>query len=817
MEELQQLDQLSALIASAPEEATGEAGGVWDSLVNILKGVFQKILDSVINPLKTQVTNVYEYLKNKFTDTINQVKGAVNDAIAGVKEALTAAKDTIVSEVRGIVDDVIQGVNNVLGDIGDAIKQAIQWVVDKLDDVVNSIKNIGATIGKVISEALGDIAKDIREGIEDAINGISEFLGGIVIEVRDYIHDLIEGIKEWISTVVNNAKDWIKGVYDSVSDYIKGLIETLKAAYESAKQTIEDKLQLFLNWLIEVRDRLTSFFWDQMQKLGDFLAKEVLPRIGGAIEGAKALTKWAEKVWSLIKAGKWDQAFDLTDDLFKGLGIPAPIETLHAVLSAIAYFWETIRLQFVPLEVAAAKRANISLALDPTNVSDAAIAVFRGKASKDEFYANAALAGITKARADLSFEASKALPTPGAIQEGFLRGEISEKEHDKLLAGYGYTDKHIELFKALYFLIPTPNDLIRMSVREVFSPEIAEKFGQFEDFPAAFTEWAAKIGINEQWAKNYWAAHWDLPSATMGFEMLHRRIIDENELKLLLRALDVMPYWRERVIALSYNPITRVDLRRMYKMGVIDEKGVYEGYLDLGYNPEKAQMLTEFTKRYSAPEDESEQDQFRAMARTVYSAAYKKKLISQIEYNTFLVNMGYNPDDVTLLIQIDDYAIQQADKLFDLGDYRKDLQKLALTAYNRGLLSVDDIAGVLQDLGYEDPEITLELSLSDYNRQLKLRDLITGQLHDQYIEYLVDLRQLHIVLDMFGFRAAEVDKLVEEWDIERNFRTKRPPLADLRRFLAEGLITLEDFLDELRGQGYHEKYIALYQVSMAKG
>ncbi len=812
---LAQLEQLSSLALEAPTAPDEVSGGIWDGLVNAIKQMMQKLLDSVINPIKTQVTNVYEYLKNKFTDVINQISGAVNDAIAGLKTVITGVKDTIVNEVRGVAQDVIDGVNTALGGIGDAFKEAIGWLVDKINDVVDSIKNIGATISGAIKDALKSVGTTIKEALENAIEGIGEWFAGALDSVSDWIKGVYDNIKETVTGVIETAKDWIAGVYNSIKETVTNVIESLKAAYETVRQTIEDKIQMLLNWLSEMQAKLSTFFWAQMQKVGNFLAKEVLPRLGDAIDGAKTLVKWGEKVWSLISQGKYDQAFDLVDDLFKGLGIPAPVETLHAILSAIAYFWETVRLQFVPLEVAAAKRANINLALDPISLDIAAQAVYRGKADEGDFFANATLAGVTKSRAQMVLDASRALPTPGAIQTAYLRGEISEERHDNLLEGYGYTSKDIKVFKALYFIIPPPADLIRMSVREAFTPEIAEKFGQFEDYPIAFTEWATKQGISEEWAKRYWASHWDLPSPQMGFEMLHRRIIDEDELKLLLRALDVMPYWRERLIKLSYNPITRVDLRRMYKMGVYTEEDIYNGYLDLGYSPAKAHDLTEFTKRYSAPEDESEQDTFRAMARTTYSAAYKKKLISTEEYREFLINMGYNPEDVTLLIQIDDYAIYQNEQLFDVDDYRKDLQKLTLTALSRGLINREDVVSILTDLGYEESEITLELNLQDYNRQLKLKDILIGQLHDQYVTYIIDAPQLNSILNMFDFATLEVEQLQEEWDLERNFRTKRPTFADLKSFYNKGLITIEELLNELRGSGYHEKYIPLYRQSLS--
>ncbi|GAH79863.1 unnamed protein product, partial [marine sediment metagenome] len=75
--------------------------------------------------------------------------------------------------------------------------------------------------------------------------------------------------------------------------------------------------------------------------------------------------------------------------------------------------------------------------------------------------------------------------------------------------------------------------------------------------------WAGKKGLSKEWSERYWAAHWNLPSPQQGFEMLHRGVINVSELNMLLRALDVMPFWRDKLTAIAFRRLTRVDIRRM--------------------------------------------------------------------------------------------------------------------------------------------------------------------------------------------------------------------------------------------------------------
>ncbi|GAI90329.1 unnamed protein product, partial [marine sediment metagenome] len=78
------------------------------------------------------------------------------------------------------------------------------------------------------------------------------------------------------------------------------------------------------------------------------------------------------------------------------------------------------------------------------------------------------------------------------------------------------------VYKELAYQIPPIADIITMAVREAFTPAIAERFGQYQDYPPDLEVWAAKKGLSKEWSERYWAAHWSLPSAQQGFEMLHR-------------------------------------------------------------------------------------------------------------------------------------------------------------------------------------------------------------------------------------------------------------------------------------------------------
>lgn len=785
------------------------------------------------NPPPPIVIPVVQPIDIDVDGILGQLVGVVNATVIPLINGVLAS---IASTVGSIRDSVVSGVSTALSGIGTALANAILPLKNALADAVNGI---GQSIRDVVNNLKGvftDLLADMRNAVTSAINAVHAAINGIKTTLIQVVSDLVAGIKQtianviddvgtwiagalydikdWIITAIANVKDWIAGVYGNIKDWLSQTLNTLKATYESTKKTVENLFSDLLAWLRDLRDKISAAFWEFANNMGKIINEKILPPLAKMTDWAQNLTGLSPDDLELIKSGDFSTLKTGIDRIFDA-GTAAAIDSpLFSLATAIIEFGVAVQIQFVPAQVAAQKYAEIALGLTPADLSSMSHAVYKGLTDSGTFIENARIGGMTQERAELVLEAQRPLPTPGQVQAAFLRGEIDLDRHNTLLTSYGFTKEDIQVITSLYMLIPPPSDLIRMSVREAFSPEIAERFGQFEDYPEAFSKWAAKQGISEDWAKRYWAAHWDLPSPTMGFEMLHRGVIDNEELKLLLRALDVMPYWRERLIAISYNPLTRVDVRRMYKLGLLTDEQVKRSYLDLGYDDEKAGWLTEFTKRYSAPEDQSELDEFRSLARSTYSQAYRRKLISRDEYNQMLTAMKYYQDDVQLLISLDDYAMMDSDKLFDTDDYRKNYHKLTLAAYQEGLLNRVEITQILIDLEYTQDEAAMQIGLVDYEQQLTIRNLISDRVHEQYISFIIDNTQASTLLDVFQFTPDEIAKLFEAWNIERSLRTRKPSLTDLKRFYNQGLLSLDQFLDELRGEGYHERYIDLYRASL---
>ncbi len=229
-----------------------------------------------------------------------------------------------------------------------------------------------------------------------------------------------------------------------------------------------------------------------------------------------------------------------------------------------------------------------------------------------------------------------------------LRQDVGLSGIEDQLRKIGIHPDYFHVYKELAHQIPPVADIITMAVREAFTPAIAAKFGQYEDLPDAFVKFAGQKGLTEEWASRYWAAHWSLPSPQQGFEMLHRGIINEADLLMLMRALDIMPYWRDKLMQMSYRRLTRVDVRRMYREGVLDASEVLEAYLQHGYAPDNAKRMTEFTVKQSL-------SQMAKFSSGDIVTAFTKQMISRGDARSLLNMLGVGGTDADYILSTAEY------------------------------------------------------------------------------------------------------------------------------------------------------------------
>lgn len=381
--------------------------------------------------------------------------------------------------------------------------------------------------------------------------------------------------------------------------------------------------------------------------------------------------------------------------------------------------------------------------LNPEELSRAAV---RGIITKAEYFEGMNFLGFSHENAQRILDLQRVLLGGGELRDLYLRGIISEKEHDDRLKQLGVREDDIYLLKHLYFYIPSIPDLVTMAVREAWSDEAAKRFGYDDDFPEEFAEWAEKQGLTRDWAIRYWRAHWELPSPTMAYEMLHRGIITKDDLELLLKIQDYPSFWRDKLVKLSYTPFTRVDVRRMYHTGVLNREEVFKAYKDIGYDDEKAEKLTQFTVMGAS---EAERD----LTRSDILGAFKDAILSREEAKNALIEMGYSDDEAELLISREEYKLTE--------EYRKAEISAVKAEFVKGIITESEAINRMAVLGLHSKEIERQIALWKPETKSKVATPTLTQLTQFLKAGIIDVKTYREELEGRGYSQKYIDWFTE--------------------------------------------------------
>lgn len=207
--------------------------------------------------------------------------------------------------------------------------------------------------------------------------------------------------------------------------------------------------------------------------------------------------------------------------------------------------------------------------------------------------------------------AQRARPNDFDLVQLYNRQYINDIEYISRMREIGYLDGNEALEKLqLGQQLPGPSDIVRFMLRDTFDESVVDKYGYDDEFEDKFTgkakDWARGQGVSTDIMRQYWRAHWELPSNTALYEMVRRlrpgRVpedlqVTQTDALELLGINDVAPGWRRKLLAISYQPMTRIDARRSYDLGILSTAELIDAMQDIGYSIDDANKLTRLADR----------------------------------------------------------------------------------------------------------------------------------------------------------------------------------------------------------------------------
>lgn len=333
-------------------------------------------------------------------------------------------------------------------------------------------------------------------------------------------------------------------------------------------------------------------------------------------------------------------------------------------------------------------------------------------------------------------EVESARLDPLTVMRVWLRDKPTWEWLFEDLRDQGFSNERIAVFQELSQFLPGPQDLVMWMAREVFEPDSVARYGLDNEFDRLDLSLFAKVGVSPEQARNYWRAHWQHASWRQVIEMLHRGQLTEEEVSDWFRLVEIPPFWRDKLIATSWNVPTRVDVRRWWDLRTIDEARLREVYEHQGYHGKDLDDYVLWTKVYVAFPD--------------LVARWRNGWITEEDVRTELLTLGMPPDRVEELIQTKIKAARPERTVKERDLTKADIYR----GVKNNVIEREQGFELLRDLGYSDFEaeylLLLNAPLGSDDASAKRRELTKADLKsavkqqlvtpDEAVERLIALR-----------------------------------------------------------------------------
>ena len=808
--------QGQCLIYELLGEIYGELIGEPDFGINSIRG----LLAGTEFNLGQAINNVYQLLFNKVEgdriDIQNGISGAIGQInqstaaqIGALNQNLATGQSILSQQAYNNHNQLVGLINDVLNRSGGISESDVAFVKQGLINLWNRFTDFGL-------DQTNDLIQDLlfeNDLIVNTVNGLTSNLNSQTQTLQTNINSAISNIntnlKNDLTTVQNNLVGWVEEQSRETNRNIDGAVGTIVADSTEQTDILSGLIASGLETTLEGLETFDESIGEPLRNLlddVDDIPQDIAEGVGNFITNAfetgfgSITNQWANMSVFLQKLANneyqnWDEFQEDFNSIFVGSDI------LYWVMNIVAIPFlagDFIKLMTYPAQVTLTQLANSRARPGLPTQEMVQRWFFKTLISEDDARDYLARAGFPDDFNDVLLEKDIPLVPTDVLRELLMRNKISSADFYRIMNQYGWNATQIDMIVDSFEVIPPPSDLIRMLVREVFSPDKRAAFGLDEDYPEEFTGYMAQHGYPEQWSKNYWAAHWQLPSMTQIWEMLHRGLINEQELDNFLAANDVMPVWRDRLKAISYKPFTRVDTRRMFETGVLTYDEVVQSYKDQGYDDEKANRLAEFTRRLSIDKDGSE---FKKLTQSAIVRAVKSGIRTEEEGLNELIELGYEPLDADLILRL------------GLLDASADLTLKRIERENNQLInhiidfytkrSIDD--GVakqnLADAGIPEGEATRLLEIADLDYSQMLKNEIIDRVKEMYVRNQITEQDMRVVLASYQFSLQEVDKIINDINLLKSLRSGQLSKSELKKAFFSDQITLDQYVEQLQGMG----------------
>ena len=743
---------------------------------------------NIITSLTSIIEDENEQTRTNLLNQFFILTTMINDVQTNLSDLLDSRLQNLSQQINTQTQQIINTINN--------ITLQSSFTIDTITDV---LQQLFITQSNRI-ESFRDIqSEEIIRSIESNTNTVLDGLRNLNIRVNN-------GVDEVQRTDLSGIESLFQDLLSVLEDFRLAFINkdmSPNLVLDSANVNTVDSETSSIEYLLNI---LSGSGFGLLKPINDFLTQSIETEIGGISERWSKLQKFVERLFTnQIKT--YDEMVSEFNNIAGNGDVASIIISGLMIIPIVVGGVYNATTPFVNNITTLARTKALDSLLSADIIAELYIRRF---IDQKEMLRLMSRVGYSQEQAD-SIVKSRTVQLPEQfVRVGFLRGFLDKNEHDNLLARLGYLSKDFELMRKSYFYIPPVTDLIRFAVREAYDDSLAEDLqldSGYDTIKERFENDLKQNGLEPAYGRLYWRSHWDLPSPTQGYEMLQRGIINLDELRQLLKVSDYSPQWIDKLIKIAYTPYTRVDIRRMHKLGVLSYDEVVEAYKQIGYEESKAITLADFTVKLN---EEVNIDKTRDLSQGNILRAYKVDLLERNTASTMLQQLGYDNREATLLLDMQDLGVTVESREDVTSDNKRRIKLSVSKAFIEGTLSEESARFYFKGVGYQDNDIDIEIASLKSERNILLQTERVNNIMKAYIEYRDDENGVRDKLRREGFTPVEENDLFALWNTQRNDRFSNPTKADLKRWFIAGHITPYEAGNYLKGMGYDNKLVDLY-------
>lgn len=410
-----------------------------------------------------------------------------------------------------------------------------------------------------------------------------------------------------------------------------------------------------------------------------------------------------------------------------------------------------------------------------------------------------AMEGQTADVTSLIAKVSRTRPDINIEIRDWMRYRSNKIDLEKTLRTYGMTDiDEIQKVVRASEYRPGPADLVSFAIKDVYDPmklgrkemlaELNEQKGLRELMlsqgvgPFTIRTEAGEVRSYDS-AEDYWLAHYKNAGVGQVYEMAHRlrpgrtsryampgpdgrpvepAPVTVQTIRQLLKEDDYNPIWRDRLAAISFRAISRLDIRRGYAAGAFGQPEGEGGFLKPQGKPPVADGVAE------------------------------KELVEMY------MDLGYTKTDANTMAWIT--AKTWVDS--DLSHARAKVIRNACEMFWIGASPRGAALKVIKDTGLSWRAAESELSACEMAHRLGDIKAALKAARRLFLQGTVNARGLAVMLGRVGITADRVGDHVRRWTIEQQGHGREATAEQMCAWLAKGLIDLPTMQARLGTLGF---------------